>query len=62
MARLDLLHDVVGNLEELPLVRQRGEGAFGAVVHAQLQRLDQGRAPARRALDGHVTQHEERRL
>ena len=40
--RIDVLHDVAGDIEEIPSVLQRDERALGAVVHGDLEeRLDE---------------------
>jgi hypothetical protein len=55
-----VLHDVGADVEEVPLVLDGDEGALGAVVLRDLERLGERAQRLDVALDAHVAEDEER--
>ena len=59
--RVHLFHDVGADIQEIPLVLDRDQRAFRAVVLGDLQRFREGAQRLDIALDAHITQDQQSR-
>src|SRR5256885_1332006 len=58
--RINVLHNIRTDIEEIPFVLDRYEGTLGTVISSHLEGLSQGAERLNIALDTHVTKHKQR--